>query len=86
MTNLFSMLKIDFLCGVDYSFGAIAGIIKGVLLVSVLLLTLTEFLPKDVSLIKNSLLSSHSNLISEKMVRSVQKDMGHNFLKKIGAY
>ena len=81
-----SLFKIDILSSVDRTFGAGVGIIKGVLIVSVLLLTLTAFLPKEVSIIKDSLLSSHLTLISEKMARIVSKDMRHGFLAKIGAY
>lgn len=80
------LLKIDLLSSVDRTFGAGVAIIKGVLIVSVLLLTLTAFLPKDVSIIKNSLLSSHFTLVSEKMARIVSKDMRHEYLAKIEAY
>ncbi|MDH4205388.1 MAG: CvpA family protein [Desulfobacteraceae bacterium] len=81
-----SLLKIDLLRSVDRTFGAGVGIVKGVLIVSVLLLALTAFLPEDESIIKNSLFSSHFTLVSEKMARIVSKDMKHGFLEKIGAY
>jgi membrane protein required for colicin V production len=81
-----SLFKIDLLKGVDYTVGAGIGIIKGILLVSVLLIALTAFLPKDTSLLKNSLLSPHFNLISEKMVQIVPKAMRYEFLTKIGTY
>ncbi|MBW2492478.1 MAG: CvpA family protein [Deltaproteobacteria bacterium] len=42
-----NLLKIDLLRGVDFTFVAGVGIIKGVLIVSVLLLNLTAFLPED---------------------------------------
>ncbi len=50
------------------------------------MLSITAFLPKEVSIIKDSLLSSHFALISEKIARIVTKDMRHGFLVKIGAY
>ena len=79
-------IKIDFLKSVDRTFGAGIGIIKGVLIVSVLLLTLTSFLPKNVSIIKNSLLSSDFTFVSEEMAKVVSKDMRHKFFPKINAY
>ena len=81
-----NLLKIDFVSGIDCTFGAGVGIIKGVLIVSVLLLTLTAFLPKEASIIKNSLLSSNFTSISGKMAMIVSKDMRHEFLSKILPY
>ena len=81
-----SLLKINLLSSVDRTFGAGIGVIKGVLIVSVLLLTLTAFLPKNVSIIKNSLFSSDFTFISEEMAMVVSKDMRHKFLPKINAY
>jgi membrane protein required for colicin V production len=79
-------IKIDFIKSVDRTFGAGIGIIKGVLIVSVLLLTLTSFLPKNVSIIKNSLLSSDFTFVSEEMAKVASKDMRHKFFPKINAY
>jgi membrane protein required for colicin V production len=80
------LLKIDFLNWVKRSLGAVIGIIKGVLLISVLLLTLTAFLPKGTPIIKNSLFSSYVTLLSEKMARIVSKDMRHKYVAKIREY
>jgi membrane protein required for colicin V production len=79
-------LKIDFLSGVDSTFGASVSVIKGILIVSVLLLTLTAFLPKKAAIIKNSLFSPRLTVVSEKMSRMVSKDMRHEFLAKISVY
>jgi membrane protein required for colicin V production len=57
--------------------------LKGLLIVSVLLIALTAFLPKGSPLIKDSLLSPHITLISEKMAKVVSKDMKHAFMAKI---
>lgn len=81
-----SLLKIDLLSSVDRTFGGGVGIIKGVLIVSVLLLALTAFLPKDVPTVKESLLSSHFILVSQRMARIVSKDMRHEFSDKIKLY
>lgn len=80
------LLKIDLPSSVDRTFGAGVDIVKGVLIVSVLLLACTAFLPEDESIIRNFLFSSHFTLVSEKMARIVSKDMRHGFLAKIGAY
>lgn len=80
------LLKIDFLSWVKRTLGAVIGIIKGVLFVSVLLLTFTAFLPKGTPIIKNSLFSSYFTLVSEKMARIVSKDMRHKYVAKIGEY
>jgi membrane protein required for colicin V production len=77
------LLKIVLMSSVDRLFGAGVAIIKSVLIVSVLLLTLTAFLPKDVSIIKNSSLSPRFIVVSEKMARIVSKDMRHEFLEKL---
>jgi membrane protein required for colicin V production len=80
------LLKIDFLIWVKRTIGAFMGIIKGVLLVSVLLLTLTAFLPKGMPIIQNSLFSSYVTLVSEKMARIVSKEMRHKYVARIGEY
>jgi membrane protein required for colicin V production len=80
------LFKIDLLSGVDNLFGAGVATVKAVLIVSVLLLTLTAFLPGETSSIKNSLLSAHFTVVSEKMAMMVSKDMRHGFQTKIGAY
>ena len=69
------LLNIAFLGWVDRICGAGFGIIKGILIVSVVLISLTAFLPKGAPIIKNSLLSPHVTLISEKMVKVVSKDL-----------
>ena len=76
------LLNIAFLGWVDRICGAGFGIIKGVLIVSVVLISLTAFLPMGAPVIKNSLLSPHATLISEKMVKIVSKDMKHLYEAK----
>ena len=63
--------------------GAVFGAMKGMLIVSVILISLTTFLPKGTPVIKDSLLSPHVTLISEKMVKVVPKDMKDVFTTKI---
>ncbi|MBC8433364.1 MAG: CvpA family protein [Desulfobacterales bacterium] len=77
------VLNIAFLGWVDRICGAGFGITKGILIASVLLITLTAFLPKNAPVIKNSMLAPHVTLISEKMAKVVSKDMKHNFTAKL---
>ena len=69
------LLNISFLGWVDRICGAGFGIIKGILIVAIMLISLTAFLPKGAPIIKNSLLSPNVTLISEKLVKVVSKDM-----------
>ena len=77
------LLKIVFLGWLDRIFGAVFGAMKGILIVSVLLIALTAFLPRGTPVIKDSLLSHHVSLVSEKMAKVVPKDMKHAFSDKI---
>ena len=76
------LLNIAFLGWIDRICGAGFGIIKGILIVSVVLISLTAFLPKGAPIVKNSLLSPHVTLVSEKMVKIVSKDMKHLYEAK----
>ncbi|MEE8432569.1 MAG: CvpA family protein [Candidatus Desulfatibia sp.] len=77
------VLNIAFLGWVDRICGAGFGIIKGILIASVLLITLTAFLPRNAPVIKNSMLAPYVTLVSEKMAKIVSKDMKRNFTAKL---
>jgi len=77
------LLKIVFLGWLDRVSGAMFGAMKGILIVSVLLIALTAFLPKGTPIIKDSLLSPYVILVSEKMAKVISKDMKHDFSTKI---
>lgn len=77
------VLNIAFLGWVDRICGAGFGIIKGILIASVLLITLTAFLPRNAPVIKNSILAPHVTLVSEKMAKIVSRDMKRNFTAKL---
>lgn len=77
------LLKLAFLGWFDRFCGALFGTLKSLLIVSVILIALTSFLPKGAPLIKDSLLSPHVTLISEKMIKVVPKDMKDAFTNKI---
>lgn len=80
------LLNIAFLGWVDHICGAGFGTIKGILIVSMLLMILTAFLPKNTPLIKNSLLSPIISPVSGKMSKVVSKDMKREFVAKIEEY
>ena len=77
------VLNIAFLGWVDRICGSAFGLLKGILLVSVLLIILTTFLPTNPPLVKNSVLAPHFSLVSEKMARVVSKEMKQQFAEKI---
>jgi membrane protein required for colicin V production len=77
------LLKIVLLGWVDRICGAGFGTVRGILIVSVLLIPLTSFLPKGTPVLKDSLLAPHVTLVSEKMVKVVSKDMKKEFTNKL---
>ena len=77
------LLNIAFWGWVDRICGAGFGLIKGLLIVAVILIALTTFLPKKPPVIKNSLLAPYVTIVSEKMVKIVSKDMKRQFEVKI---
>lgn len=77
------LLSIVFLGSVDRIFGALFGLLKGVLIASVLLLVFTAFLPKNSPLVQDSLLSPHLSNVSEQMARALSSDMKIEFGHKI---
>ena len=76
------VLKIASLGWFDRTCGAIFGLVKGVLIVSVIILMLTTFLPKGAPFIRNSMLSPHVMVISEKMIKMVPPEMKKEFFDK----
>nr|HID58117.1 CvpA family protein [Desulfobacterales bacterium] len=77
------IFKASFLGWLDHLFGGVFGMIKGILIVSVLTITLTTFLPGQASSIKKSFLSSYVIAISEKIAALVPKEMKQKFYKNI---
>lgn len=73
------LLNIAFLGWMDRICGAGFGITKGLLIVSVILIPLTTFLPGNAPVIKQSVLAPHVTMASEKLVKIVPKDMKQKF-------
>ena len=78
------LLNITFLGWVDRIGGVIFGVAKGVLIVSVIFISLTTFLPQGSAFIKNSVLAPHVSWVSEKMAKVVSKEMKQDFTRKLG--
>ncbi|UCE53762.1 MAG: CvpA family protein [Desulfobacterales bacterium] len=77
------LLNIAFLGWVDRIFGVLFGMIKGILIVSVIFIILTAFLPKGASIIKSSILAPHVIWVSENMAKVISKDMKRDFSDKL---
>lgn len=77
------LLNIAFLGWVDRICGAGFGIVKGVLIVSVLMIALTTFLSKGAPIVKDSLLAPQVTLVAEKMIKVVPREMKQEFQIKI---
>jgi len=80
------LLNVAFLGWIDRICGVGFGFIKGVLIVTVLFIILTTFLPKGAPIIKKSVLAPHVIWISEKMVNVVSKEMKKDFFAKLDEF
>jgi membrane protein required for colicin V production len=76
------ILKIVFLGWVDRVFGGIFGILKGILIGSVLLIVFTAFLSGDSTMIRNSRISPYISTISDAMVRVTPKELKYAYQAK----
>ena len=80
------LLNVAFLGWIDRACGLGFGLIKGLLIITVLFIILTTFLPKGAPLIKKSILAPHVIWISEKMVNVVPKEMKKDFFGKLDEF
>lgn len=78
------LLNLVFLGWLDRLGGAGFGVVKGVLIVSVLFMMLTAFLPKGAPLIKDSVCAPYVALVSEKIAAVVSSDVKSEFALKLG--
>jgi membrane protein required for colicin V production len=79
------VLRIVFLGWLDRLGGAVFGILKGVLTVSVLFLVLTAFLPKGTPLIRDSMSGPYVSMVSEQLAALVAKEIKAEFSAKLDA-
>ncbi len=77
------VLNIAFMGWFDRICGAGFGLLKGVLIIAVLLIIFTAFLPQGDPIVRNSVLAPHLTLVSEKMAKVVSKDMKQLFSSNI---
>lgn len=77
------ILKIVFLGWVDRIFGAIFGILKGILISSVLLIVFVAFLSGSINIIKSSRTSPHLVIFSDKMIMVTPKSIKNEYHIKI---
>lgn len=76
------LMSIAFLGWVDRISGGIFGLIKGLLIISVLFVVFTTFLSKNASIVKDSIVAPHLSHISKQMARIMKKDMKSEFTEK----
>jgi len=70
---------------VDRVLGGAFAFVKAILIVSVLLIALTAFLPKNAPVMTNSRIAPHVSAASEKMVAAVPLEMKERFYDNIEA-
>ena len=80
------LLNVAFLGWIDRICGLGFGLIKGVLIVTVIFIILTTFLSNGAPIIKKSILAPHVIWISEKMVGFVSDDMKKDFFTKLDEF
>lgn len=77
------LINVVFFGWLDRLGGAGFGVIKGALIVSILFIVLTTFLPRGDPLIKDSTLSPHVAVVSEVMATVISTEMKQTFALKI---
>ncbi|MBC2704889.1 CvpA family protein [Desulfobacula sp.] len=77
------VLKLVFLGWVDRIFGLVFGAAKGVLVVSVLFIMITTFLPKSSTILTDSKFSPYVAEVSKAMTVFVSQNTRKDFLKKL---
>jgi membrane protein required for colicin V production len=77
------LLNIAYLGWVDRVCGSLFGLLKGGLVICVIFIVLTAFLPKGAPIIKNATLAPHVSTVSEVMAKVISKEMKDNFTLKL---
>jgi membrane protein required for colicin V production len=77
------VLRVVLLGWLDRLGGVAFGIVKGVLIVSVLFLALTAFLPKGTPLIRDSMSAPYISIVSEKLAALVSSEIRSEFSAKL---
>ncbi len=77
------LMKASSLGWLDRILGASLGFVKGILIISVLLVALTALLPEEAKLVKTSLLAPHVTVISENMAKVVSDDLKKTYAARL---
>ncbi|MDM8525168.1 CvpA family protein [Desulfococcaceae bacterium HSG8] len=77
------LLKVVTFGWLDRASGIVFALVKGILVTSVILISLTAFLKKGTPVIKDSLLAPHLTFVSEKMTAVSSEDIKNKFKLKI---
>lgn len=77
------LLRVVSMGWADRISGAVFGLLKAVLIASVLLVSLTAFLPRRAPIVADSVLAPHITMISEQMARVVSPEMKRSFDVKV---
>ncbi|CAN2041658.1 membrane protein required for colicin V production [Candidatus Magnetomoraceae bacterium gMMP-15] len=77
------IFKISSMKWIDVTFGGAFGVLKAVLIISVLLIPLTTFLPEKSTLIKESVLAPQVTMVSEKVIKLVPQEFKHKYNKNM---
>ena len=77
------LMSIAFLGWADRISGGAFGLVKGLLIGSVLFIVFTTFLPKNASLVKDSVVAPYLSHVSRQMAKIGNKDMKQEFAEKI---
>lgn len=77
------LMKIVFMGWLDRVGGLGFGLVKGVMIVSVIFMALTAFLPKGTPLIQNSASAPYISMVSEQMASVVSSDLKREFAAKL---
>jgi membrane protein required for colicin V production len=80
------LLNLVFLGWVDRTFGLLFGAAKGLLIVSVLFVMITSFLPQGHNLLSESKLSVHVAKVSKTMTLFVSQNTRKDFLEKLEGF
>jgi membrane protein required for colicin V production len=77
------ILNLVFLGWVDRTFGLVFGAVKGILIVTVIFIMVTSFLPKNSNFLTTSKFSPYIAQVSEALTVFVSKNSRKDFLKKL---
>jgi len=79
-------LAITRLKWVDWVLGGLFGLVKAVLVITILVIALTTFLPPQAPLVRQSRLAPYINTVSREMIRIIPQDIRRAYRERIKRY